>query len=712
MATKRKASGKQLVDFASSFFSDFRLNNMVYGVLIRSPLPRGKIRSISHPQLPEEYFLYTAKDIPGEKKVSLLGTEVPILAEDEVAYQGEPLAILVGPDKLKVSQLAKEVIIRFHRLEEGLGLSESLENQNIIVQRTIGGGNDAELVFAEADIQVEGSYSSNCYTPHSGEAAGGLALYQDNRLILYAPVQWFSQVRRSIAAGLGISPEQVEIRKTLVAGGNNKSQWYFAILSAQLAVATYLCGKPVKMMFSREEQGLYYERPTPVVVSYRSAVSPEGKILSMIISIVLDTGIYNPFIQELMNRMIVAAVGVYNPAVYKIEAYAIKSQTPPTALTMQRMDSQIFFALESHLSEIAAKVGKMPHEVRLLNHESQPIKPFAFNFTYLEKVLKAVVDKSSFQRKYWSYNLGRKDSCEKKLISPVPIRGIDIACGFEGSGFLGSSRYIQDLTMGLTLERDGTVVIHSYPPSSWVQNVWIKIVSKELDIEEKNISINGNFSVDSEPLYPAGFFGNVGLMTQLLRKACTAIQKKRFLQPLPIHVSRGLTSAQKKQWNPETFSGSPFFSTATGAAVVEVELDTFTYRTIIRGIWVAVEGGEILSRERAVATIKAAIRESIQEFVAWEEIEVQNIFVELLPGSKEPKQLGTLIYSLLPAAISSAISQACNKVVSTIPLQTNYVHQAFFPQLPDTEAVHETQAPDKVPEENLGENEEQKEEAE
>ena len=712
MATKRKFSGKQLVDFASSFFSDFRLNNMVYGVLIRSPLPRGKIRSISHPQLPEEYFLYTAKDIPGEKKVSLLGTEVPILAEDEVSYQGEPLAILVGPDKLKVSQLAKEVIIRFHRLEEGLGLSESLENQNIIVQRTISGENDAELVFAEADIQVEGSYSSNCYTPHSGEAAGGLALYQDNRLILYAPVQWFSQVRRSIAAGLGISPEQVEIRKTLVAGGNNKSQWYFAILSAQLAVAAYLCGKPVKMMFSREEQGLYFERPTPVVVSYRSAVSPEGKILAMIISIVLDTGIYNPFIQELMNRMIVAAVGVYNPSVYKIEAYAIKSQTPPTALTMQRMDSQIFFALESHLSEIAAKVGKMPHEVRLLNHERQPIKPFSFNFAHLEKVLKAVVDKSSFQRKYWSYNLARKDSCEKKLTSPVPIRGIGIACGFEGSGFLGSSRYIQDLTMELTLERDGTVVIHAYPPSSWVQSVWIKIVSKELDVEEKNISINGNFSVDSEPLYPAGFFGNVGLMTQLLRKACTAIQKKRFQQPLPIHVSRGLTSAQKKQWNPETFSGSPFFSTATGAAVVEVELDTFTYRTIIRGIWVAVEGGEILSPERAVATIKAAIRESIQEFVEWEEIEVQNIFVELLPGSKEPKQLGTLIYSLLPAAISSAISQACNKVVSTIPLQTNYVHQAFSPQLPDTEPAHETQAPDKVPEENLGENEEPKEEAE
>ena len=64
MATKRKVTGKQLVDFASSFFSDLRLPDMMYGVLVRSPLPRGKIRSISHPQLPEGYFLYTAKDIP------------------------------------------------------------------------------------------------------------------------------------------------------------------------------------------------------------------------------------------------------------------------------------------------------------------------------------------------------------------------------------------------------------------------------------------------------------------------------------------------------------------------------------------------------------------------------------------------------------------------------------------------------------------------
>ena len=677
MRTKRRKAGKQLVDFASSFYSDLRLDKMMHGVLVRSPLPRGRVKSITHPQLPEGYFLYTAKDIPGDKTISLLGTDIPLLALDEVSYHGEPLGIVVGPEEAKVAQVARGVVIRFHRLEEHPGSPEALDSQNVIAQRAIADGGDAELLFAEADIQVEGSYSSGCYSPHCAEAAGGLALYKNDRLILYAPVQWFSQVRRSIAAGLGISPEQVEICKTLVAGDNNRSQWYSAILSAQIAVAAYLCGRPVRMMLSQEEQGLYYERPAPVVVNYRSAVSPEGRILAMIVSIIVDTGIYNPFIQELMNRMIVAAVGVYSPAVYKIEAYAIQSQTPPTALTLQRMDSQIFFALESHLYEIARKVGKMPHHVRLLNHESRPVKPFKFNFTYLERVLGAVVDKSSFQRKYWSYGLAQNDSRKKRLSSPVPVRGIGISCGFEGSGFLGAIRYISDLTMELTLEKDGTVVIHSYPPSSWVQGIWTRLVAEELDVEEGNIRIDGNFSVDTEPLYPAGFFGNVGLMTLLLRRACTAVQKKRFQQPLPIHVSRGLTSTQKKQWNQESFSGEPFFSTAAGAAVVEVELDPHTYTTVVRGVWIAVEGGEILSQERAVATIRAAVRESIRELVVWEEMEIQAISVELLPGSKEPKQLGGLVYSLLPSAISSAISQAYNTAVPSIPLQSDYVYRAF-----------------------------------
>lgn len=681
MATRRrKVPGGRLVDYASSFFSDLQPEGMLHAVLIRSPISTGKIRSVVHPRLPEGYFLYTAKDIPGRKSVSLLETAIPILADAEVSYQGEPVGILVGPDLQLLRRLAGGVVIRFHRMEED-GLSpDAAASQNILASRTVSGGGDAELIFAEGDVQVEGSYSSNCCQSHFGEAAGALAIYKDDSLVLYAPVQWFSQVRRSIADGLGIPPQRVEIRRTLVAGGgqDGSSQWYSAILSAQVAVAAFLCGRPVKLLLDREEQWLYYGRPAPVVVNYRSSVSPEGRVLALIAFIVVDTGICNPFVDEIIDRMVVASLGVYNPPVFKIEAYAVRSRTPPASLSLRRMDSQIFFALESHLHEVARQVGRMPHHVRLLNHRKDPGDPFRFDFSHLERALAAVVERSSFQRKFWSYSLCQAG--EARLSSPVPPRGIGVSCAFEGSGFLGAVRCAADLRMELVLEKDGTVVIHSLPPSPAVEAIWTRIVSQGLDVDESSVRIDSDFAGDCEPLHPAGFFGNIGVMIQLLRKCCAAIQRRRFQQALPIRVMRGLTNTQKRQWSQESFSGEPFLSTATGAAVVEVELDPYTYTTIVRGVWVSVEGGEILSMDRATSTVKTAVRESLREFVSLEELEAGSISVDILSAGKGPKQIGGLVHSLLPGAIAAAISQAYSTSVPSIPVEGGYVYRALFPQ--------------------------------
>ncbi len=686
MATRRRGiAAGQLADYASSFFSDLQPEGMVHAVLIRSPISTGRIRSVAHPQLPDGYFLYTARDIPGKKTVSLRGTLIPIFAEEEVSYQGEPVGMLVGPDPLLLRRLAGGVVIRFHRMEEG-GLSPDAEaDQNILASRTIAGGGDAEdaeLLFAEGDIQVEGRYSSNCCPVHCGEAAGGLALYKGESLVLYAPVQWFGQVRRFIAEGLGIPSQRVEIRKTLVAGGgrDGSSQWYSAILSAQVAVAAFRCGKPVKLLLDREEQERYYERPAPVVVNYRSSVAPDGKILAMIAFIVVDAGICNPFVDEVIDRMVVASLGVYSPSVFKIEAYAVRSQKPPGSLSPQGMDSQIFFALESHLHEIARQVGRMPHHVRLLNLRRDSNIPFKFDFAHLERALSSVVERSGFQRKFWSYRLCGDDTRERPLSAVPPLRGVGVSCAFEGSGFLGADRCAADLRMELVLQKDGTVVIHSHPPSPAVGAIWTRIVSQGLEVDEASVRIDSDFTGGFEPLHPAGFFGSIGVMIQLLRKCCSAIQRKRFQQALPIRVMRGLTNTQRRQWSQEAFSGEPFLSTATGAAVVEVELDPYTYTTIIRGVWVAVEGGEILSVDRATSTIKTAVRESLRDFVFLEEFEPDSICVDILSAGKGPKQIGGLVHSLLPGALAAAISQAYNTSVSSIPLEGGYVYRALCPQ--------------------------------
>ena len=81
------------------------------------------------------------------------------------------------------------------------------------------------------------------------------------------------------------------------------------------------------------------------------------------------------------------------------------------------------------------------------------------------------------------------------------------------------------------------------------------------------------------------------------------------------------------------------------------------------------------------------MRKSVCELVNWEEMDVNDIYIELLSGSKEPKQLGGLVYSLLPSAISSAISSAYNTEILSIPLQNNYVYQAFSKKEADSPSL-------------------------
>ncbi|MBR5867093.1 MAG: xanthine dehydrogenase family protein [Spirochaetaceae bacterium] len=617
MCAKRKTSSKKLVDFATSFYTDFELEGMLYAQFIRSPVSSGCIKSVTHPNLPEGYFLITAQDIPGEKTVEILKAEVPVFAQDKICYQGEPIGLIVGPDKKILETLKEEVIILFKKEEntetEVTEVTESESDlffyDNILAYKNLCSQDDAENIFSEADIQVEGNYSSLIEPFICSEPLGGLAVYKHNVLTLYSSVQWFRQVRQTVSKVLDIEPNKIEIKKTLTAAGNITNIWYSVIVMAQLAIAAKICGKPVKLVFSREEQALYAERGVPVAVSHRTAVNPDGRIKAMIISIILDAGYYNPFVQEIIDRLIISAPGVYELNSYKIEAYVIRSDSPPAPIDLSKIDSQIIFAIENQIYKISKKLGLIPNEVRLLNLNMNNTSPFNFNLHNMDKIIRRVEENSVFRRKFVTnkYSLMQREET-KNLPFYVPVRGIGLASAYEGSGFIGSDYYSSSLSMKVTMEKDGNVVIYSYPQSASITSIWINMAASILEISADDIRIDSNFDFESEPKYPNGFFGSIGVMTKLLKNCCTSIQRQRFRHPLPISVSRAVTRHQKKQWDENNFCGTPFFATATGSAAVEVELDPCTLKINIRGIWIVIDAGEIIVPSQAIATIKSEIR--------------------------------------------------------------------------------------------------------
>jgi len=84
-------------DFAYS--SDLWADGMLWGATLRSPHPRARIRELNiAPALAVRgvHAVLTHEDVPGRKTYGLEIPDQPVLAWDQVRYQGEPIAIVAA----------------------------------------------------------------------------------------------------------------------------------------------------------------------------------------------------------------------------------------------------------------------------------------------------------------------------------------------------------------------------------------------------------------------------------------------------------------------------------------------------------------------------------------------------------------------------------------------------------------------------------------
>ncbi len=396
---------------AKGFYSDVEKDGCLYAALVRSPAPAGKIKSITAPDLPEGYFLYTSRDIPGTKTITANKTVTKVFGYGNVSYSGEPVGILFGPDEETVYKLLDTVIINFdvenlesalhnvinNQTDEASNFKEFVdqinempsldtvidkshveENPNVIVAtREIKYGLYESLTLAQADAKLfeNADYTSTdtwkekLLTPKWQETEGAFAYTEGEKIHVFAPSRWASFTQKSVAAALDIDEASVFIHKTKSAGIYPSGLARTTQLAVQIAAAAWLSKKPVKLILSQAEQESFMVPGVVTEITYRSAFNKDGRLKALKISIDIDIGCSNPFAQEITDRIAIAAASYYKPENLYINAKAHTSKNPPTSISMQIIESQAFFAIENEIQKVSNLSMIFPDELRLLNAE-------------------------------------------------------------------------------------------------------------------------------------------------------------------------------------------------------------------------------------------------------------------------------------------------------------------------------------------------------
>lgn len=732
MAKKTNSNTEKMFSMeAKDFYSDYTSENLLYGSLIRSPAGTGKVADIKVPDLPENYFVFTAKDIPGQNKILINDETIQIFTQGNISYKGEVLGILVGEDRETVERLAEEAEISFDidslesafqsvekkykhpaiaisgkrrptvadikNLANELNEMPSLdtvqnsrgrirpEEGRVIADRTVRTGlykqysaeNAETELFTEDIREFSGDLDLRQADSLWQETSGAFCNYEKGSLHVYTATKWAFLLQNVLCQALDLPEENIFVHKTKDSGMYSNGIWKNAVLATQVAAASFLTGKPVKLIFSQAEENEFMRPGVISKFSYKTGVTEDGIIKSMHLDVEVDAGCANPYAQEIIDRLVISSMGLYQPDNLYISAKAITSNEPPSSIYPRIIDAQSFFALENHIQNIAKELRISPEEFRLKNMSHGKKKfPVSIPVNSVEETLSKTISESDFNRKFFTFNLiaNKRSQHKENSFFALPLRGIGFSCAYDGSGYFGKTIYSCDQKMEVIFNSADFVEIHSLKPSSVVEAIWKKTVADILQIEPSAVKVNSVFPAKEIPDIPEETSSNISVMTYLLKKCCQEIQIKRFHSPLPLVSKKALPSSIKNKWDNESFTGIPFHAASFASVAIELELDPYTYMEKIKRLFMTVSCGELFDKKAAERTLKLAIQQELLTLVENSKVECESIRIFFINSEESPGQIGELVHNTVPAAFASALSLALSTEINTLPVSQSLIY--------------------------------------
>jgi len=701
---------------APAFLEDIFPQNLLYAVIIRSPVANGSLKLIQYPEIPNGYHLITSANIPGENRLE--DTTIPILADLKLSYIGEPVAILLGQDKTKLEELAKNCKVIVDEETPVFSYNDSEEEPAAVRVFQVG---DTHGAFEKAGRIVTGSYTTGIQDHWYAEPVGAITWYEkddentektavknkkpEKVLVVKTATQWPYHVKRSVARALGLDPSIISVEPTSLSLHMDGKLIFPSIIACLAALGTFITERPVRMILNREEDFLYSPKRCMSHIDIASTLDDKGNITAAEMEIHVNLGAYGVNNHEILDQVCLGSIGFYNLNNIKITAKANKTNIPPQGPFYGFGMAQGFFAMERHISQIADMSNIDPAQWRKNNADSRLILPAGVsskNQATAEELINAASSMGDYYRKWASYELLRqsrkgKSFLKEKMENP---RGIGIALGFQGNSTLyyGEDKGAYGVEVTLTKESMLEIKASITSADEDYHRIWAHIAEETMSIDPDMVRIITTRAPDCGPSCASR---NITAITKMVEKCCLAIRKQRFHDPLPITVRRSVKPQSGSLCddrflppNGKVMDINGFSKLGTAAAVVEVMIDLAECIPKVRGVWIAIDGGKIISKNRSK---RCVMRHSIQA-LGWafaENIEYVNgiipenqfnnyaipspaeippIQIDFLPSTlTEPKGIGELPFTCIPAAFLQAVSQAMDYSFKSIPLKRNEI---------------------------------------
>ena len=371
-----------------------QLPGLLHLKLVRSPHPHARIVSINkapalavpgvvavftHEDAPQQLFStaqhehYT--DDPDDTRVldnvvRFIGQRVAaVVAESVGAAEAGARALEVEYELLDAVFTPQEAILPGAPVIHGdkdavvTRIARPLDNVVAEVHAELG---SVEKGFAAADFVHEHTYRTQRVQHVAMETHSAIAwVDEDGRLMVRSSSQVPFLVKRTLIRLFDLPEDSVRVVAGRVGGGFGGKQ---EVLTEDLvALAALALKRPVQLEFTRAEQFMATTTRHPFTIKLKAGANRDGYLTALQLDVITNTGAYGNHAPGVMFHGCGESLAVYKCLNKKVDAQAVYTNTVPAGAFRGYGLSQMIFAIESAIDELAVGIGMDPLEFRLKN---------------------------------------------------------------------------------------------------------------------------------------------------------------------------------------------------------------------------------------------------------------------------------------------------------------------------------------------------------
>ena len=732
-----RVEGIEKVSGHATYAADVQLPGTLWAKVLRSPHPHARIIHIDASRAREAEgvrAVITGKDIQGSYMGRVI-RDIPVLCWDKVRFVGDRVAA-VAADTQEAAEAALELIrVQYEelpavfdpleamqpdapRLHEDVASYDGAPADILIpdvpngLNRLTWGKGDIEQGFREAHLVLEHTF--RIPIRHQGYLEPQTALVDidnDGRIQAWVSTKSPYSTRSQLAKAIDVPEEMVRINAVDVGGDfGGKGD------AMDLPICYFLARqakRPVKILHTYTEEITAGSPSHPTVVTVRSGIKRDGRIVARYLKAVHGSGAYGgqKFVRATLGGA--GTAGPYRIDHTFIEAIQVYTNILPCGFWRAPGALQAMFAVESHMDLLAQELKMDPAEFRLKNilgeGEENSIGR-KMEGVKARETLQAALEAAGWWKRKAKPNLGR---------------GIGMYERFTGAG---------PSWIGLTAEPDGTLTLLtvSGDQGSGLRTVLCQAVATEMDVPMERVRVVTG-DTDAAPFsIDIGFGGsrstNIG--GQAVIGACSELRTKlsaqaarmlkcseedidysggQFRQHQQPKQAVGLAEVVKNVngGGPVTVTTKVdvprnFSSTSFVAQVAEVEVDPETGQvrlqqfvsahdvaTIINpiGHQGQIDGGSIMAigtalMEEIVVEDGKVTTTNLGEYKLPNVADIPKLKTVLVrsdggPGAYQTKGIGEMANVSPPAAIANAVADATGKRLFDLPITSEKLYQAL-----------------------------------